>query len=123
MPENAYTLRYVNDFPEAPDLDYSWHPLAACKDDPEAMRALEQVGFRAQRPWEPWCGTCPVKLHCLQQGLQEDEMAPNIRGGKHQPMVYGGLTPLERRRDGRRQLKGLPLERQRLRKKRDAASA
>jgi len=114
MVKNDYTLRYANDFPDAPDIDYSWHKHAACKDDPKAMEALGKSQHDAKRPWEPWCYSCPVRLHCLRQGLQEDEHDPH--GGA--PLVYGGLTPAERRREGENQVRrGLTLEAWRLKRK------
>lgn len=100
------------DFPVAPDLDYSWHPYAECADEPEAQEAVEKIMLTGRgkrlpnsRPWEPWCSVCPVKAHCLEQGLKEDANFPERTIGKkgHRkqvksaPFVYGGLSPHERR--------------------------
>jgi hypothetical protein len=110
--------------PQPPELgDLSWQDYAACKNDPRALQALEQILQKNKRPWEPWCFDCPVKGHCALQGLKEDAEAPARGRDRFQPLVYGGLTPKERTRVDQDWLENkLYFERAWL-KKRGAASA
>ncbi len=113
-PEQERTVQ----LPIGPSVDYSWHDYASCSEDPDAQVALEIIHNRAasKRPWAPWCDPCPVKGLCLRQGLAEDAAIPSGDKGRHSPMVWGNLTPHERKRMtdlDRQRLKGRVVMEQR----------
>ncbi len=78
-----------------------WQRQAACRDaDPELFTGEDANGSgplptRIQKAAIAWCFRCPVQVECLEYALAHESR--DMRHG-----VWGGTTPLQRQRIGKK---------------------
>lgn len=71
----------------------SWHQEAECRNHDTHLweTANANVTTEANRQAARICGTCPVRLDCLDEAMRVEA------GTSFRFHIWGGLTPLERR--------------------------
>ncbi len=82
-------------------IGLNWQRQALCRDaDPELFTGGEEIRSgplptRIERAAIAWCERCPVQQECLDYAMAHESR--DMRHG-----VWGGTTPLQRQRIGKR---------------------
>jgi WhiB family redox-sensing transcriptional regulator len=86
---SAHERALLRWFPHLHDGTGDWRELAACSSvDPDLWHPEGDEVITKGRRAKTICRSCPVQIECLEHALTHDE---NLG-------IWGGLTPIERRR-------------------------